>query len=170
MMGQRARFPVDFVLLSTSVHGELQLQRQHVLSTEDTEGHGERQRQRQLPFSTKGREGPRRTATATLFVHGGHGGPRRTATATATSFFHEGPRRTGEETATANFVHGRTRMHRRTRQNGTRKLHFSEGREETQRQPNLVRGGHEGGDTWLSFAPRGRCGRLGGRERDWAGG
>ena len=115
-MGQRARFPVDFVFLSASVHVERQLQRQHLLST-------------------KGHEGPRRTATATPFVHEGprrtakncncntfcprratkdreelqrqhllstegHEGPRRTAT--ASSFFHEGPRRTATATP---FVH-----------------------------------------------------------------
>ena len=45
-----------------------------LLSTRAAEGREERQRQHLL--STKGREGPRRTATATPFVHGG---PRRAA-------------------------------------------------------------------------------------------
>ena len=55
------------------------------------EGRGERQRQHLL--STKGREGPRRTATATPFVHEG---PRRAAKNGNgnTLFVHEGPRRT----------------------------------------------------------------------------
>ena len=63
-----------------------ELQRQHIWSTEDTEGRGELQRRLQLPFV---HEGPRRATkncNGNTFVHGGHGGPRRTATATATSF------------------------------------------------------------------------------------
>ncbi len=86
------------------------------LSAEDAEGRGELQ----LLLSTKGHEGPRRTATATPFVHGG---PRRTTENGNCNFFlsaedaegrgelqlllstkgHEGPRRTATATP---FVHG----------------------------------------------------------------
>ena len=70
-------------------------------------------------LSTKGHEGPRRTATATPFVHEGarraakngncnfllstkgHEGPRRTAT--ATPFVREGPRR-GTKNGNGNFL------------------------------------------------------------------
>ena len=97
-----------------------------------TEGHGELQLQHLL--STKGHGGPRRTATATPFVHEGPRRdtencncntfcprrPRRTTencncntfwrTATATPFVHEGPRRDTENCRTATpFVHEGTR-------------------------------------------------------------
>ncbi len=114
-------------------------QRQHLLSTEDTEGHGERQLQ--LLFSTKGREGPRRTATATPFVHRGHGGPRRTAT--ATSFFHEGPRRAAKNCNCNTFCPQRTR---RATENGN--FFFprraTKDREELQRQHLLFTEDTEG--------------------------
>ena len=155
-MGQRARFPVDFVFLSTSVHVERQLQRQHLLST-------------------KGHEGPRRTATATPLVHEGprrtakncncntfcprratkdreelqlqhllstkgHEGPRRTAT--ATPFVHEGPRRTAKNCNCNTFCPRRATKGREELQ---RHLLFStKGREELQLQHLLSTKGREG--------------------------
>ena len=75
-----------------------------------TEGHGELQLQHLL--STKGHGGPRRTATATLFVHEE---PRRDTEncRTATPFVHEGPRRDHGELQLQHFLstksHGGTR-------------------------------------------------------------
>ena len=108
-MGQRARFPVDFVFLYAGGRGEPRRtatsfcprraakdreELQHLLSTEDTEGRGERQLQRQLLFC------PRRAAkncNCNTFC------PRRTRRATENGncngnffFVHEGPRRTAK--------------------------------------------------------------------------
>ncbi len=64
-------------------------------------------------LSTEGREGPRRTATATPFIHEG---PRRTAkNCYCNTFFHEGPRRTAKNGNCNTFVHGGPR---RTAKNG----------------------------------------------------